>query len=75
VIVAGIVLFFVARQNLQRLAANQIERVQGRRAIEQAERWDRLSRIGLWTAGGGLAMAVAFSLLRRRRLQQQTTEP
>ena len=75
VIVGGIVLFFVARHNLQRLAANEIERVPGHRALEQAEHWDRLSRIGLWTAGGGLAMATAFSLLRRRRLQQPTSEP
>ena len=63
----GAGVFLYARYQLQQLAANHVARVRGHSAIEQAVRYDRLSRAGLWLAGAGLLAALSFALLRAGR--------
>ena len=66
-IVGGTALFFYARNNLERLSAGQIVRVEGRSAVEQAIHFDRLSKVGLGTAAVGIVLAVVLFLRQRRR--------
>jgi hypothetical protein len=70
----GAALFFYARYRLRVLGANRITRVPGHAAVEQFWFYYKMSYAGLWTAGAGLAAAVAFALLRARRASHPTLE-
>ncbi|MFL5575438.1 MAG: hypothetical protein ACJ79S_05660 [Gemmatimonadaceae bacterium] len=70
VLVVGVALFFYARHNIQLIAAGHITAVPGQSAVQRADRFDRLSRVGLWTAGAGLVLAIAFSIHQHRRASE-----
>lgn len=73
-LVGGGALFLYARRHLQLLASDQITRVPGHSAVEQAEHFDRLSRAGLWTAGAGLVLAVALAVHQHRRASSSSSQ-